>query len=52
MDSHRFSWIVGLARFAGRLGFFALLEWRLRLGSTGSDTLDAQERSADLLQHS
>ena len=57
----RFSWIacwllgcsaVGLARLArlaGRsvwlLGFVAR-----RLGAMGSDTLDAQERSADLLE--
>ena len=36
-----------LTRSARRLGFFALLEWRL--GSSYSDTLDAQERSADIV---
>ena len=39
--------LAGLARLAERFGFLALLEWRL--GSTYSDTLDAQERSADFL---
>ena len=48
MDFHRSSLVAGLARlarFAARFGFLALLKWRL--GSTYSDTLDAQERSAD-----